>query len=130
MEFKLTISTKDGQSGQVTVKEDHAKPFLGKVLGESIKGEPLGFTGYEFLIAGGSDFCGFPMRRDIPGQIRKKILAVSGIGLKAKRQGQRQRKTLCGNTIHAKISQINLKVTKEGAEKIAFEKVEKKEKKK
>lgn len=76
----------------------------------------FGLTGYEFLITGGSDHAGFPMRKDISGMGRKKILAVQAIGLKKKAKGLRQRKTVCGNTIHAKISQINLKVTKEGKE--------------
>ena len=35
-----------------------------------------GIDGYEFLITGGTDYCGFPMRRGILG-IRKKI-TISG----------------------------------------------------
>ncbi|MBW2969141.1 30S ribosomal protein S6e, partial [Candidatus Woesearchaeota archaeon] len=82
--------------------------------GETIKGELLGLTGYEFEITGGSDHAGFPMRKDIQGTGRKRILSVQGIGLKKRRKGQRQRKTVCGNTIHTKTSQINIKITKEG----------------
>jgi len=38
------------------------------------------------------------------------------------------RKTVCGNTIHSNISQINLKVLKEGKEKLAKEDAKSEEK--
>ncbi|MBW2973600.1 30S ribosomal protein S6e [Candidatus Woesearchaeota archaeon] len=117
--FKVVIGTKDGKCVQKEVSEEDSKNLMGKKIGEAIKGEILGLTGYEFEITGGTDYAGFPMRKDIAGMGRKRILAVSGIGLKKKAKGIRKRKTVCGNTIHAKISQINLKVLKEGKEKLA-----------
>ena len=96
--------------------------FLGKKIGDSVKGEDTGIAelaGYELVIAGGSDYCGFPMRADVSGVARKRILAVSGIGMRKLAKGMKQRKTVCGNTIHAKISQINLKVIKAGPADIA-----------
>ena len=65
-------------------------------------------------LTGGSDKCGFPMRRDVQGTSRKRILAVKGVGIKHKSRGIKQRKTVCGNTIHADIIQVNLKVLKQG----------------
>jgi small subunit ribosomal protein S6e len=113
--FKVVIGTKEGKCLQKEVGEPDANAFLGKKVGDKITGEMLGFTGYEFEITGGSDYAGFPMRSDIPGVGRKRILAVQGIGLKKIAKGLRVRKTVCGNTIHPKISQINLKVTKAGS---------------
>jgi small subunit ribosomal protein S6e len=130
VDFKVVISTKDGKSVQREVKEPESAVFLGKKIGEVIKGEPINLLGYELQITGGSDYCGFPMRKDVPGTGRKRILAVSGVGLRKKGKGQRQRKTVCGNTIHAKISQINLKVVKEGKEKLGGEPEKKEEKSK
>ena len=115
-EFKLVLSTKDGKSYQREVKEKEARPFLGKKIGDVVKGEDFGLAGYEVQISGGSDFCGFPMRPDLPGTARRKVLAVEGTGIKKKGKGVRQRKSVCGSTIHGKISQINLKVVKEGKE--------------
>lgn len=129
--FKIVIGTKDGKCVQKEVAEADARTLIGKKIGDTIKGEIIGLTGYEFLITGGSDYAGFPMRSDIPGAGRKKILAVEGIGLKKKSAGQRQRKTVCGNTIHANTAQINVKVTTVGKEPIvATPKEEKKEEKK
>ncbi|MGM5487937.1 MAG: S6e family ribosomal protein [Nanobdellota archaeon] len=115
MEFKINIS-KDGKSIQREVKDDQAELFLNKKVGETIKGDGFGLAGYEFLIAGGSDTAGFPMRKDVSGAGRKRILAVKGTGVRKKRQGQRQRKTVSGNTIYADTSQINLKVLTVGKE--------------
>jgi small subunit ribosomal protein S6e len=115
-EFKIVLSTKDGKSYQREVKEKEARPFLGKKIGDTLKGEDFGLVGYEVQITGGSDFCGFPMRPDVPGTARKRILAVQGVGIHKKAKGTRQRKTVCGNAVHGKIAQINLKVLKEGKE--------------
>ena len=117
--FKAVIGTKDGKCVQKEITEPEARALLGKKIGDAIKGDDLGFAGYAFQVTGGSDDCGFPMRADVPGIARKRILAVSGIGLKRQGKGIRIRKTVCGNTIHPKIAQVNLKVTTEGKEPLA-----------
>lgn len=117
--YKLVISDpKTGLSAQREVKDPESKAFMGKKIGQSIKGDLFGLAGYDFLITGGSDFCGFPMRADVSGIARKRILAVSGVGIKKKGKGIRQRKTVCGNTIYAQTAQINLKVSAYGKENI------------
>ena len=84
-EFKIVISnTKTGKTFQQEAKDNVAKLFIGKKIGDKIKGEVLDYTGYEFEITGGSDKSGFPMRKDAQGQLKKKILAVSGVGLNRK----------------------------------------------
>jgi len=120
--FKLVIGTKEGRTVQKDLQEPNTKMFLGKKIGDSVKGDDTGIAelaGYELVIAGGSDYCGFPMRADVPGLARKRILAVSGVGMHKLAKGMKQRKTVCGNTIHPKISQINLKVIKAGPMDIA-----------
>ena len=127
-EFKLVISDpKSGKSMQREAKDDAASKFLNQKIGTKIKGEVLDLTGYEFEITGGSDKSGFPMRRDVEGRQRKQILAVKGVGLKPikkkrrknkvfqKYPGTRVRKSVRGNTIGPEISQINLKITKQGS---------------
>ena len=129
VDIKLVIGNpKTGKSFQQEIKDDVSKQFLGKKIKDTIKGEVLDYTGYEFEITGGSDKSGFPMRRDVEGSGKKKILAVEGTGLKRKTsktkkgklsfKGIKQRKTVAGNTINQNTSQINLKVIKEGKEKI------------
>ena len=129
-EYKLVISDpKSGKSLQKEVKDNDAKHFQGLKLGETVKGELIDLPGYEFLITGGSDAAGFPMRRDASGAGRIKILAAGGVGVSNKKRkpnpkkkgwrtmkGMRRKKTVAGNTIHEKTAQINLKVTKAGSQ--------------
>ena len=115
-QFKIVIGTKAGKCLQREVKEPESNVFIGKHISEIVKGDFFGFSGYEFEITGGSDDAGFPMRKDVQGSVRKKILAVQGVGIHKKNKGQKQRKTVFGNTISSKIVQINLKVVKEGTE--------------
>jgi len=129
-EFKIVISDpKTGKSYQREAKDDVAKSFLNMKIGYDVKGEVLDLTGYEFKITGGSDLAGFPMRKDVSGPIRKKILAVSGIGMKKKDKGIKQRKTVCGNTITENIVQINMVITKYGKQSLEIVSEEKAEEK-
>lgn len=115
VEFKLNIGDpKTKKTLKKDVKDAEAEVFLGKKIGDKVKGDGFGLSGYEFEITGGSDYTGTPMRKDIQGNQRKKILIVSGVGIRKNRKGRRVRRTLAGNTIHDKTAQINLKVTKHG----------------
>ena len=114
--FKLVIGTKEGKCYQKELNEEQSGNLVGKRIGDKISGEDVGLAGYEFELTGGSDYCGFPMRRDAQGPTRKRILAVSGVGLKKAAKGLRQRKTVAGNTVHDKTAQVNLKVLKAGSE--------------
>jgi len=117
-EFKLSINDpKTGKSYKVEVKDDAAVALVGKKIGDKIKGDSVNMTGYEFEVSGGSDKCGFPMRKDV-NTPRAKILAVAGTGIKSAEKGMRQRKTMCGNNIMDSISQVNLKILKYGKAKL------------
>ncbi len=118
VEFKLVIGQKDGKCIQKAIKEPEANALLGLKIGDKVLGDKLGMAGYEFEICGGSDYCGFPMRKDVPGIGRKKILMTKGVGLKDAPAGIRKRRTVCGSTIHSKITQLNLKVVKEGKDQL------------
>lgn len=117
--FKIVFGLKDGKCVQKEIQDSNAKALFGKQIGDTIVGDTIGFAGYELQITGGSDYCGFPMRKDVQGFGRKKILTVQGVGVRKKAKGLRQKKTVCGNTIHPKIAQVNLKVIKEGKEALS-----------
>lgn len=115
-EFKLNIGDpKSKKTLKKEVKDAEATVFIGKKIGDKIKGESFGYEGYEFELRGGSDNAGFPMRKDVQGSHRKKILIVSGIGIRKNRAGRKVRRTVAGNTVHEdNTAQINLKVLKAG----------------
>ena len=113
-DFKLVIADpKNGKSHKKELKDKDATVLLGKKIGETV--EIPGLQGYKLKIVGGSDYAGFPMRQDIPGTGRKRIYAKKSIGIKKVKKGERTRKIVCGNTIHAKITQVNLKIVEYGA---------------
>ena len=131
MEFKLSIGDpKTGRTVKKVVSDKAAEAFLKKRIGEKISGDAIGFPGYEFEITGGSDYCGFPMRRDVRGTARKRILIVSGVGIRKNRKGRKVRKTVAGNTIYSKTAQINLKIIKHGSKPLVEEQQDKQQEEK
>ncbi len=130
MELKLVMSdTKTGKSYQKAVGDAESKKLMGLKIGDKIKGELFDLAGYEFEIRGGSDNAGFPMRKDVAGTGRKKIAIVRGVGFRKikKRHGLRMKKTVSGNALSTKTSQVNLKILKEGKTPLVSEPKEKKE---
>lgn len=116
MEFKVVVSDpKTGKAYQKTVSGANANRLIGKQIGEVVSGTILELPpDYELQIMGGSDRDGFPMRPDIPGATRKKILLSGGVGFRPKEPGLRKRKIVRGRVISKDILQINMKVVKHG----------------
>lgn len=117
--YKLNISggnTGPGKGLSKLVQIDENKfRFDGMKIGDLIKGGLIGFPNYEFEITGGSDASGFPIRKDVHGPVKKKILVSKrATGYKPTRKGQKRRKTVRGNEITHDITLINLKVIKYG----------------
>jgi len=115
MDLKINIADKSGKCVKKELKDAEASVLHGKKIGDKFNGEVLDMNGYEFEIAGGSDYCGFPMRKDVNGIMRKAILTTKGLGNKYNRKGMRLRRTVAGNTVYAKTTQLNLRVVKYGS---------------
>lgn len=125
-EIKIVINDpKTGKSYQRALDESQAGALIGKKINDTVKGDAFGLDGYEFKITGGSDSAGFPMRWDVD-MTRKRILAVEGVGLTKKDPGSKQRKTVAGNQVTGKTSQVNLKITKAGKASLGEPKAEEK----
>ncbi len=109
--FKVVVSDPEtGNAKSVEVEGSRAVPFIGKRIGETIDGSIIGLSGYKLLITGGCDKDGFPMRPDVHGGVRKRVILTGGAGFKPRRRGERRRKMVRGNTITEEITQINVKV--------------------
>ena len=137
VEFKANISDPmTGKTYQTTVSGHHANSLIGKVIGDEFDGIFVGLPGYKLILTGGSDKQGFPMRKDLRGTMRKKVLVSKSTGFQAKHKqkkkkpvntkagrekkmsGVRRRKNLRGNTISPEIIQINMKITSHGPKAI------------
>ena len=117
--YKLNISGGNAGPGKGLSKlieiDEKKFHFETMKIGETIKGGLIGFPNYEFEITGGSDASGFPMRKDVHGPVKKRILVSKrGIGYKPKRKGEKRRKTVRGNEITFDMTLINLKILKYG----------------
>jgi len=128
MPFKINISNKEGKTYKLEVE---APALEAKELGNKIQGTEVSpdLTGYEFEITGASDKSGFTAMKNIEGVGLKKVLLGYGKAMHMKPKGDKKkatqpkglkmRKTVRGKIISPAISQINLKVLKQGGKKLS-----------
>ncbi len=138
MVFKINIGTKQGKTYKL---ETESKALVGKELHQKIQGKDVSpeLEGYEFEIAGASDSSGFTALSSVEGEGLKKVLLSYEKGMKKRPRhegkkkradytpkGLRLRKTVRGKVISPAITQINLKIIKEGKKSLKeiFEKPE------
>ncbi len=129
--FKINIADKSGKTFKLDLETEE---FMGKSLHDKIQGKEIlsDLEGYEFEISGTSDKAGFTSMKDAPGIGLKKVLLTYEKGMKKhpRKEGKRKRsnptpkglrlrKTVRGEVISPEITQINLKIVKEGAKKLA-----------
>jgi small subunit ribosomal protein S6e len=129
---KLVLSNPaDGTAKTITLDPNIFRLFIGKKIGDEIDGSILGYKGYRIRITGGTDKDGFPMRPDVSGARKVRILITAGIGFRGyekppskkkkrrqrrRKKGLRRRRTVRGNVISEAIAQINcVLIRSEGA---------------
>ena len=132
---RLVLSNpEDGTAKTIELDPEVFTLFVGKKIGDELDGSIIGLKGYKIRITGGTDRDGFPMRPDVSGARRVRILLSGGVGFKPlekppskkkkrrqrrRKKGLRRRKTVRGNVISDAIAQINavmVPVKKEEAE--------------
>lgn len=118
MNFKVVISDPKSKKAYQKEIEQRQSGLMGKRIGEKVSGNPIGLSGYELEVTGGSDRQGFPMRSDIEGIARKRILVSHPPGFHPRIRGQRKRKSIRGNAISSEISQVNVKVVTYGKDSL------------
>jgi len=119
VEFKVVVNDiKTGKSFNIPVSGHHANSLIGKKINDEVDGIFVSLPGYKLQITGGTDKDGFPMRSDVPGSARRRLLLSKGLGYKPKEHGKRKKKSVRGNTINQEIVQVNMKVMKTGEKPI------------
>jgi len=120
---RLILSNpEDGTAKTIQLDPKVFSLFLGKRIGDELDGSVLGYKGYKIRITGGTDRDGFPMRPDVSGSRKVRILLSGGVGFRPyekppskkkkrrqrrRKKGLRRRKTVRGNVISDAIAQIN-----------------------
>lgn len=119
VEFKVVVNdVKTGKSYNIPVSGHHANSLIGKKINDEVDGIFVSLPGYKLQITGGTDKDGFPMRHDVPGSTRRRLLLTKGLGYKPTERGKREKKSIRGNTINQEIVQVNMKVVKPGTKPI------------
>lgn len=118
--FKIVINdVKEGKSYNFEVTGHHAQNLVGKKIGDEVDGINVNLPGYKLQIAGGTDGSGFPMRRDVAGSGRRRLLLTKGSGFRpTDYPGKRKKKSVRGNEVSAEIVQINMRVSKYGSKPV------------
>ena len=131
MPFKINISEKTGKTFHLEIESEE---LIGKELHNKVEGKDISpdLEGYEFEITGASDNAGFTAMKNVEGIGLKKVLLSYEKAMKkrpkkegkkkrsnSKPKGLRLRKTVRGKIISPAITQINLKIIKEGSKKLA-----------
>jgi small subunit ribosomal protein S6e len=114
--FKVIVSDPQaGTSKVVEVEEARAVPFIGRKIGETMDGAVVDMPNTKIQIMGGSDKDGVPMRPNVHGGVRRKVVLSGGVGFNATRKGGRKRKAVRGNIVTDEIVQLNMKLVDQPA---------------
>jgi len=122
--MKLNISYPVTGLQKVIEVEDEKKlrAFYDKRISHEVEGEVLGdeFKGYVFRISGGNDKQGFPMKQGVLSAQRVRVLVSAGHSCyRARRRGERKRKSVRGCIVSSELSILNLVVVKKGEAEVA-----------
>ena len=102
--------------------EKRLRSLYDKRISQEVVGDDLGdeFAGYVFRISGGNDKQGFPMKQGVLLQGRARLLLRDGVScFRARRAGERKRKSVRGCIVGADIAVLNLVIEKKGTQDIA-----------
>ena len=106
--MKLVVSDKKtGKSYPIEVSDDKKSLFIGRKIGDKLPGDDFGLFGYTLQLTGGSDISGIPMRPDLAGSRKAKLLLSGGAGFHPARKGARRKKMVRGSYYTADNAQAN-----------------------
>ena len=108
----VVADPESGKAYQVEAEEARSRSLFTLRIGDKFDGEVVGLSGFELQITGGTDKDGFPMRFDVVGSRRARILIAGGVGFNPKRDGERKRRLVRGDAVSPDIAQLNTKVVK------------------
>ncbi len=99
-----------GTSQKVEIEDARMAPIMGRRIGEVIDGTVADLAGYKIQLTGGTDKDGIPMRPDVHGGVKARIVLSGGVGYKPKNKGERKRVVVRGNTVSVDTTFLNFKI--------------------
>jgi small subunit ribosomal protein S6e len=99
-----------GTSQKAELEDARMAPLIGRRIGEVIDGTVADLAGYKIQLTGGTDKDGIPMRPDVHGGVKARIVLSGGVGYKPKKKGDRKRVVVRGNTVSVDTTFLNFKI--------------------
>ncbi len=99
-----------GTSQKVELEDNRMGPLVGRRIGEVIDGTVADLGGHKIQLTGGTDKDGIPMRPDVHGSAKSRIILSGGVGYKPKKKGERRRVVVRGNTVSVETTFLNFKI--------------------
>ncbi len=99
-----------GTSQKVELEDARMAPIMGRRIGEVIDGTVADLAGYKIQLTGGTDKDGIPMRPDVHGGVKARVVLSGGVGFKPKKKGDRKRVVVRGNTVSVDTTFLNFKI--------------------
>lgn len=117
MKFNIACPSTGAQKLIEIDDEKKLRAVYDKRISQEVEGGELGdeFKGYIFRISGGNDKQGFPMKQGVLSQKRVRLLLHKDLSCyRARRKGERKRKSVRGCIVGADISVLSLVIVKIG----------------
>jgi len=110
MPVLIISDPESGTSQKVELEDNRMGPLIGRRIGEVIDGTIADLAGHQLQLTGGTDKDGIPMRPDVHGSAKSRIILSGGVGYKPKKKGERKRVVVRGNTVSVETTFLNLKI--------------------
>jgi len=121
--MKLNIANPSTGAQKLVDIEDERRTriFMEKRMSQEVPGDSIGdeWKGYVFRITGGNDKQGFPMKQGVLLPHRVRLLLADGHSCyRARRTGERKRKSVRGCIVNSDIAVLSLIIVKVGEQEI------------
>jgi len=110
MPVLIVSNPADGTSQRVEIDDQQLRALYGTRIGQVVEGAVADMQGYRIKFTGGTDKDGIPMRPDVHGSAKARIILSGGVGYKPKDKGEKKRKVVRGNTVNSEIAFLNFTV--------------------
>lgn len=110
MPVLIVSNPADGTSQRVELDDQQLRALYGTRIGQVVEGAVAGMQGYKIKLTGGTDKDGIPMRPDVHGSAKVRVILSGGVGYKPKDKGDKKRKVVRGNTVSVETTFLNFTI--------------------
>lgn len=110
MPIFIISDPKTGTSQRVELEDARLRPLIGTRIGQVVDGAVADMQGYKIKLTGGTDKDGIPMRPDVHGSAKARVVLSGGTGYHPPDKGEKKRKVVRGNMVSAETTFLNFMI--------------------